>query len=513
MPLTAYSQYPVVLPRYSRDGARASWLRAHASDIVLLATVQAALFIPGAGAAIALGLLCVFSLFGVDRAIKALLVSALATFANPAVFHTQVHVAEFKWLLLLFGLWATIKAPRTNFRYPAGIIVSAALFLGTAAFVSLLFGLSPALSMFKLASFALGLVTTFRLAARTKTDIEEWTNFLIVFWLWVVAVSLPLLFISAGSGGPRATGDFGFQGVISHPQSFAVLIAALPAIAFLRSLTTPGKMAFAWMLVGAVGIFMLFESRARTGMLACFLSSAVTVLVYLSKGSRNRMRVVGRLIALFFVSLLIVLMSGGAIIVAVQSALHKHTNTGQELDWSMATVAQLLNSRKAQINQQTEVVNEEPFTGTGFGVQNTGQVEHAGEPESSFMGIPLSSPNEPGFLPLAVLAQVGVAGALFFWIGICCLFSAVLKGRRPEAMGLFTVLLAVNLGEAIGFSFGGLGLYMWMGIALAVRGSFPMTGMGRTLALARRGGMASLVPLKGSKSRLAPEAIASRGIR
>jgi hypothetical protein len=450
--------------RYSRGRVRASALKAHALDVVLLLAVQLSLFIPGVGGAVALGLLCLFSLTGVDQAIKALLVSVLVTFANPGVFPKQDLIAEFKWLLLLFGLWAAIKEGRNSFRYPGGITLGVALFLASSIWVSTLFGLSPSLSMLKLASFTLGLVTTFRLAALSRTQLEEWMNFFLVVLLWIAVVSLPLLGSSAG----RFLNGVGFQGVISHPQSFGTLMAALPVIGFLRSLTSSKRMTYLWLSVSILGAYLLFESQARTAMLAAFISVSLSLWVYMSKKNRKTSRLAARLIMVCFALMLILLGSGGSdspLVLRLVSAVQKRTS--HELDWRQDTLDALMSSRADQITEQSDTVKERPFTGTGFGIQNVGQANSS--PEDSFMGIPLSSPNEPGFLPLAVVAQTGVVGAMFFGFALWRMFRAVLKGRQLEAVGLFTVLLAVNLGEAIAFSFGGLGLFMWIGVAFAVR--------------------------------------------
>ena len=452
------------LPHYSPN--RVSQLSEYTFDIGLLAIVQASLFIPGIGGAVALGFLCLFSVTGVDQAIKALLVSVLVTFANPGVFSPQENIAEFKWLLLLFGLFAVIKGRRNNFRYPVDITLGMALFLGASLFVSVMFGLSPSLSVFKLAAFTLGLVTTFRLAALSKMELEKWINFLLLVFLWIAVVSLPLLNSSAG----RFTNDSGFQGVLSHPQSFGTLMAALPVIGFLRSLKSSKTMSYVWLLIAIAGALLLFESQSRTAMLACLLGVVLSVFFYLSKGHRTTNRLVVRFIAVCFTLMLVVLGTGGAhspLVASLQLSLQKHTT--QELGWSRQTLDALMVSRADQIDEQIAVIKEKPFTGTGFGVQNKGQLSATSE--TSFMGIPLSSPNEPGFLPIAVLAQVGAIGAAIFWFGIWRMFRVVLKARQLEVIGLFAVLLAVNLGEAIAFSFGGLGLFMWMGVALAVRGS------------------------------------------
>jgi hypothetical protein len=90
------------------------------------------------------------------------------------------------------------------------------------------------------------------------------------------------------------------------------------------------------------------------------------------------------------------------------------------------------------------------------------------------MGLPISAPVEKGFLPTAILEEVGIPGALgFLGLFLTLLYRVYRTGDQPWAAVLLTSIF-VNLGEALFFSLGGLGLYFWIWIGLAIRGTAPL---------------------------------------
>jgi hypothetical protein len=125
-------------------------------------------------------------------------------------------------------------------------------------------------------------------------------------------------------------------------------------------------------------------------------------------------------------------------------------------------------------------VEEHPLFGFGFGVDPNSE-QSLGAFGAQIGGIPLSAPQEQGFLPIATIAQIGIVGSLFV---LPFLVSMYRSARRdsPEFAALFTVVLGINFGEMIFYSFGGQGLAMWILLVLiAVGGAIPLHESGAPL--------------------------------
>lgn len=439
-------------------------LREARFEIALLCAIQSLQFIPLYGAAIALGLLCVVALRGADRAIKSLLASFLITFANSGIYGQQQYTTELKWLLLLVSTGVAVKRKKGHYACPGGIVGALVVFCLSAAFVSFEFGVLPTLSLFKIVSFVLGLFCVVRLASLSERTNKEWVDFVLLLLAWLCTMSLPLLWMPAG----RLRNGVGFQGILSHPQAFGALVAGLPTIAFIRYLTSKGDSTLRWGGVTVGAAALIYLSQARTGMLGCAISIGICFSIVVIRGGRLATHAVSKGAIIFISGLSMLIVSGGGqspLVEMGRSILQKHTT--RDLDFSVNTLEAVLSSRADQIEGQLQTFRENPLTGIGFGIQNVSQGE--AQDVATVMGIPLSSPTEPGFLPIAVLAQVGLMVGGTFFIAMIMMMVRVIPSDRVDVIGLFTAVVMVNLGEAIAFSFGGLGLYMWMCVAICIR--------------------------------------------
>lgn len=103
----------------------------------------------------------------------------------------------------------------------------------------------------------------------------------------------------------------------------------------------------------------------------------------------------------------------------------------------------------------------------GFGVYEFG-VFGGEERVVRVFGIPLSAPAEKGFAFTAVLEETGIFGALLFYSLLLGMIRVAFKDPAPETAALMLGAVFVNFGEAVIFSPGGLGLYVWIVIGLAL---------------------------------------------
>jgi hypothetical protein len=125
-------------------------------------------------------------------------------------------------------------------------------------------------------------------------------------------------------------------------------------------------------------------------------------------------------------------------------------------------------SRLELIDQSMENFRKNPMMGIGFGAPSS-EFSHVEE----FGGITISARAEKGFLPAAILEETGIIGAL--WVSALLFVIVATQLKNGSAVLLWPMLAGImmNLGEAMFFAMGGLGLFVWMMIGLACLGEEP----------------------------------------
>ena len=121
-------------------------------------------------------------------------------------------------------------------------------------------------------------------------------------------------------------------------------------------------------------------------------------------------------------------------------------------------------SRQGLINESMRDFKRNIWLGSGFQVSE-GVAQLARQNE----GFILSAPIEKGLLPLMVLGETGIVGAICFLGFLMSFFVACARRRYYATISLFLVYLATNMGEASFFSPGGQGGIAWM---ICVAGGF-----------------------------------------
>jgi len=124
------------------------------------------------------------------------------------------------------------------------------------------------------------------------------------------------------------------------------------------------------------------------------------------------------------------------------------------------------NSRGSVIENSMDNFFKNPFTGIGFGVGS--EATEFDIASDKLLGIPLSAPTEKGFLPSTVLEEVGIIGAVCFIMLLFSLLKIIFTSGNQLSLLIFFTCLMVNMGEMIFFSFGGIGLYIWLMIGFSV---------------------------------------------
>jgi len=392
------------------------------------------------------------------HAIQALCLSWLVAFLNPGIFTEFEGAAILRWLVFFaaFSRVITSKMLR-NLSIPREIICLVLFFL-FALSVSMVKSYAPIVSLFKLIMFVMGVVAILFAFELTGAQKAYWRSWFTTFFLLILVLGFPFYFFELG----YVRNGKGFQGLLNHPQAYAVFLAPMAAwftgrILFEKDRSVP-------VVTGVVlGWFSLFSTLSRTGILAAVLGCVLTATIGAVKRAewRNTLaRTFGSYLSIVGLCVLIIFLvfSWTPLSQATRSVLQKETEAKSFIDaYDM--------SRGFLIERSMKNFYNNLWTGIGFGI--------ASDPFSfvvsrdKWLGLPIGASIEKGVLPVAVLEEVGILGAGFFLIFIFALIRPILNWGNLPALWLFFTSLLVNMGEMVFFSFGGMGLYMWLMIGFS----------------------------------------------
>ena len=117
-------------------------------------------------------------------------------------------------------------------------------------------------------------------------------------------------------------------------------------------------------------------------------------------------------------------------------------------------------SRGEQVLALMDSIAEHPLAGIGFGLAPEGAAQVV--QRDLVWGLPVSAPTEQGFLPLGVLTQIGIIGAVVLGFFLLKLAAPVVRSAPAPVLVMFSTALLLNLGEMMFFATGDLGLQMWL---------------------------------------------------
>jgi hypothetical protein len=397
--------------------------------------------------------LALFALRGRPESIQALGLSWILTMMNGGIAPEAPHATAGRYLVVGVAaisvlLRSRVLAKQARVSRP----VIATLLLG-GFFVghSILFSPVQSVSILKAASWTAVVATL--LSAWNALDEESRRRVekqMVTGLFLVLAFSLPLLGTAAG----YLRNGTGFQGILNHPQAFGSAMAVLAACVagdLLGSATPSWRRSLAFAAVGSAIVL----SEARTAGVA-LVAGVCAALGLVAVGSRFRFRVAVPALASTRVHVALIVAAAGALLAApVLSRMVGDYLQKRSESFSAAEIYDA--SRGHLIRNMWSNVEEHPIQGIGFGIAS--QPASMVVTNDPVLGLPTGAAVEKGVMPLAVLEEVGIPGALavLAWLAVLLRRAA----RRGVAWAaVWCVVLATNMGEATLFSAGGMGLLM-----------------------------------------------------
>lgn len=407
--------------------------------------------------------LLVYSLSGRVQAVKALAISWLFALLNPGIA-TGSSLTVFGRYAVVAGAAVSIFVQHGHLQQRKRIdpIVTVTLLLGTFMVVhSYMISPVPEISILKAVLWTIVMVTLLsawpRLSAPEIQSLEHWLYGGLVL---IMLFSLPLISSSVGYLSNRA----GFQGILSHPQTFG------PAMALL-AVWTIGRMIMRnpppWtaIVITVASLFLVVMSEARTAGLALVLGLFVSIITATLSTGRTMGSIAPalrswRFQGLMLFALLAAMVNGSAVLSFIDNFMSKSGRAGVT-----GIIEAYDQSRGDMIESMWANIDANPWTGIGFGIpSNIYDLKVTRDP---VLGLPVSSAIEKGVIPVAVLEELGIPGFLLvlYWVWLVIRRSA---SRGIIALAIVVVALLVNFGEAVLFSTGGLGLVILILISWAV---------------------------------------------
>lgn len=397
------------------------------------------------------------ALIGPMQAIQALTVATLVAYGNP---HIIKPAATEGVLLRLVLVAAVLRLAPTIRSSDLGRLWPVWLFAIVEGAVSLKTSPAVVISLMKAAEFAFGvtavLVAYNHVRGPKLVRLQRWV---ITVSLTVIGLSaLTLLVPSAGLGS-----DGGLEGLLNQPQALGIFMApfaawALSGTLMMRRRATRLEL---WAALALVALILL--SRARTAGFGCAFGIAI-VLVGRALGRRQfGQATLGRpiLIGVAACALLAVLaMTTGQVSRIVTDYAYKGS-VGQANSLNEAFYV----SRGGGAQAQWQNFLNKPFLGNGFGVYPDG---HFPSGISYFDGIPISAPIEKGFLPTAILEEGGALGGALLVLLIGTLWRQAWRNTDLRWRAMFVACLGINIGECVFMSPGGIGMFEWLLLSLAM---------------------------------------------
>ena len=407
--------------------------------------------------------LAAYAFLGRAQAIQALALSWLFSMISPGIAAEATQGMVGRYAVLFAAAGSVLLRSDGLFRNSdirINRVVFATILLGIGIMLhSLLFSSMKSVSLLKAVSWTVACATLITAWSGLSLDQRQVLAKQIFIGLVVVMVlSIPLL----GTGLGYLRNGKGFQGVLNHPQAFGPTMAILGAWTMGRILTSP-RPDFRLMGLFAACLVMIVLSEARTAgfaLVLALIAAGVVVQVLTRKrfvvlfpAIRSRRFQVAALLAFAAMLVAAPLLAG-----ILQGYVAKR---GGSTDITEAYER----SRGGLIDQMVANIRKDPWRGVGFGV--------ASEPTEMMvsydpvLGLPVGASIEKGVLPLAVVEELGIPGALAVLAWIWLLVRRSIKGAGLVPLALLFTALLLNMGEMMLFSPGGMGLLLLVVIGLA----------------------------------------------
>jgi hypothetical protein len=407
--------------------------------------------------AVVLGGCVAAALIGPVQAIQALMVATLVAYGNPLIIKPEpIEGVLMRGVLLaaIVRLLPTMRGSDLRLVWPVWVFCAAEAFSSTQESKALVVSLMKVSELF--CGVTALLIAYNHIRPLQLARLQRW---LITLGLTVIGLSgLTLLRPGIGLGG-----DGGLQGLLDQPQALGIFMAPFAAWAVTGVLLMRRRSTRLELWIALLVCVLIVLSKART---AGFGAATGVLVVMMSRALGRRQQgqaTLGRpiLITVLALGVLTVLAvtTGQLSKIVTDYAYKGSAGKAQNLDQAFYA------SRGGGAVAEWDNFLQQPLLGNGFGVYPDG---HFPAGVTYFYGIPISASIEKGFLPTAILEEGGVLGAGLLTLVIALLWRRTWRNTDLRWRAVFVACLAINAGECVFMSPGGIGMFDWLLLSLAM---------------------------------------------
>lgn len=397
------------------------------------------------------------ALIGPVQAVQALMVATLVAYGNPAIIKPAPVEGVLLRLVLLAAILRLVPTMRGS---DLRLVWPMWLFATAEAFSSLHHSPAALISLMKVAELFCGvtavLIAYNHVRPAQLAGLHRW---LITLGLTVIGLSgLTLLRPGIGLGG-----DGGLEGLLNQPQALGIFMAPFAAWALTGVLLMRRRATRLELWIGLLIFALIILSKARTAGFGAGIGILVVMMSRVVGRRRQGQAKLGKPV------LVVALACGVLAVLAVTTGQVAKIFTDYAYKGSLGKAQSLdqafYASRGGGALGEWNDFLQQPLLGNGFGVYPDGEFP-AGV--TYFDGIPISAPIEKGFLPTAILQEGGVLGGGLLTLVIALLSRRAWRNTDLRWRAMFVACLAINAGECVFTSPGGIGMFDWLLLSLAM---------------------------------------------
>ncbi len=436
----------------------------HALAILALLLVNKA---GNAGAAVFFAILFMMIVRNPESAFMALIIGLVGLVTNMAIVPKSLVWTPCRLILLFvcaLRFLVDLAALRRSVFEDAAYL-ALCLFAVVAAICSILSGYYLHIALLKLACFFAGMTAVFagvKVLRARRSEFSSW--FISVAAVFVIN---GFLAVAMGAGyGRGMAGDFQtyFQGPFYHANCCGPFCALILVLLFSTWLfgTYRGRSVCLWLIIPL--LYFIWLSSSRTGLLSAVLGMSFVFLasfladrrrvVTLQRNARRTSLIIAAC-AIGIFAFMVDLASQGEISRSLLMFINKYDQKNESIE-----IGTVMRTRQGLIDRSLAEFWRRPLTGLGFEVSlDPYFVENA---------TLFSAPIEKGFLPTALLEEVGILGTTAFMLFIGMLIASLARQQNAPGLAMLLTYLVTNLGEVTIFSFGGPGGLGWSLVGAAI---------------------------------------------
>lgn len=246
-----------------------------------------------------------------------------------------------------------------------------------------------------------------------------------------------------------------FCGITNHSQCMGPLAVMTISWVLCDMICVEKRISLLHLILIFSGVPLVYFTRSRTALLAMIIS-IITIysfglkVVALPPDLKLQMR-------LWFRRFVIILIIVATIMEARSYTFSKWARKTDDVIGDTRSFQEAFtSSRQGAVRENMRDFKRNPLFGSGFQVAYDFPYRYR---QDQFV---LSAPIEKGVLPLMILGETGIVGGLFFIVFLIVFYNTCVKRKYAVTATLFTVFMALNLGEAIFFSTGAAGGILWV---------------------------------------------------